>query len=103
MPSLLEDAWVTVDVPVAAPVTVNVWAVSQLLVVNVRAVGATDAMLVVPLVGVTVTWPVGSVSNTTVYVLVAPFTTVSDSALTVTAAVSSSSMVTIATWPGLLR
>ncbi len=54
------------EVPVVTPVTVKVWAVPQLLVVNVRAVGATVATAGVPLVGVTITCDVGWVSNTTV-------------------------------------
>ena len=47
-------------------VTVTVWAVAQLPVVNVKLVGDTVTAPVLPLVAVTVTFPDGSLANTTV-------------------------------------
>ena len=53
-------------VPVATPVTVKVWAVPQLAVVNVSDAGSTVALVSSPLVGVTVTVSVGAVASLTV-------------------------------------
>ena len=49
-----------------APVTVTVWAVSQFAVVNVNDAGLTVAAAVSLLSVVTVTFPAGCVSSTTV-------------------------------------
>ena len=56
--------WEIVTGPAATPLTVTVWAVAQLSVVNVKA-SLTVATAVSELPGVTVTFSVGWVANVT--------------------------------------
>ena len=63
---MLAALWVMLAVPVATPVTVNVWALFQFVVVKVRADGFTVATAVAPLVALTVTRLAGWLSSWTV-------------------------------------
>ena len=85
--SSLVALWVMLVAPAATPVTVTVWAVFQLPVVNVTA-PATVALVSSELVGVTVTAADGLVSSTTSYSARSPSTTVTDESRTDTPGVS---------------
>ena len=61
-----ESAWLTVDAPVATPLTVNVWGLLQLLAVKESDAGSTVALVVTLEVGVSVTPAVGSEVKTAV-------------------------------------
>ena len=69
--------------PAAAPLTVTVWVAAQVAVVNVNAPD-TVAVSVSPLVGVTVTDPVGRVAKETPYVPAPPTGTPTSSAVETT-------------------